>query len=173
MTAQNFPIRLAYLSLLLIKDIASKQEINAFKHELPLLRAAHGEHNVMSHDVDTGEPLYQATGKDAVIENAAAEQERLIKRFGAKLYKSVYADIDGLRSVLLKEGEACDEYDDESPYGDDEETTLPNTAKELKAAIVALGGVVANGAKLADLQAQYIAMTAPVGGADDLAPQGD
>ena len=153
---KQFPIMVALVSLVLRKDLTQSTEITVPKHEFPLLRKAHGENNVMTHDGD-GVATYKDVGRLFAITSPLAELDRLRLKYGQELVEKVYSDVDDLATALMKNAIEPEPTDSD---GIDPDADAPNTVDELKIAIQQMGGEVASGARKPELLAQYAALKA-------------
>ena len=157
---KQFPIMVALVSLVLRKDLTQSTEITVPKHEFPLLRKAHGENNVMTHDGD-GVATYKDVGRLFAITSPLAELDRLRSKYGQELVEKVYSDVDDLATALMKNAVEPEPTDSEGIEPDED---VPNTVDELKIAIQQMGGEVASGARKPELLAQYAALKAAAEG---------
>ena len=162
---KQFPIMVALVSFVLRKDLTQSTEITVPKHEFPLLRKAHGENNVLTHNGD-GVATYKNAGRLFAIASPLAELDRLRSKYGQELVEKVYSDVDDLSTALMKNAvepelsvPSIDEPVEPRAYEVVDEGE-PNTVDELKIAIQQMGGEVASGARKPELLAQYAALKA-------------
>ena len=153
---KQFPIMVALVSFVLRKDLTQSTEITVPKHEFPLLRKAHGENNVMTHD-GNGVATYKDAGRSFAIASPLAELDRLRLKYGQELVEKVYSDVDDLATALMKNAVEPEPTDSEGIEPDED---VPNTVDELKIAIQQMGGEVASGARKPELLAQYATLKA-------------
>ena len=153
---KQFPIMVALVSFVLRKDLTQSTEITVPKHEFPLLRKAHGENNVLTHDGD-GVATYKDAGRLFAIASPLVELDRLRSKYGQELVEKVYSDVDDLSTALMKNAIEPEPAAIESVELDED---APNTVDELKIAIQPMGGEVASGARKPELLAQYAALKA-------------
>ena len=157
---KQFPIMVALVSFVLRKDLTQSTEITVPKHEFPLLRKAHGENNVMTHDGD-GVATYKDVGRLFVIASPLAELDRLRSKYGQELVEKVYSDVDDLSAALMKNAVEPEPTDSD---GIEPNEDVPSTVEELKIAIQQMGGEVSSGARKPELLAQYAALKAAAEG---------
>ena len=157
---KQFPIMVALVSFVLRKDLTQSTEITVPKHEFPLLRKAHGENNVLTHDGD-GVATYKDAGRLFAIASPLAELDRLRSKYGQELVEKVYSDVDDLSTALMKNAIEPEPAAIESVELDED---APNTVDELKIAIQQMGGEVSSGARKPELLAQYAALKAAAEG---------
>ena len=155
---KQFPIMVALVSFVLRKDLTQSTEITVPKHEFPLLRKAHGENNVLTHDGD-GVATYKDVGRLFVIASPLAELDRLRSKYGQELVEKVYSDVDDLATALMKNAVEPEPADSDG-IDADADADAPNTVDELKIAIQQMGGEVASSARKPELLAQYAALKA-------------
>ena len=157
---KQFPIMVALVSFVLRKDLTQSTEITVPKHEFPLLRKAHGENNVMTHDGD-GVATYKDVGRLFAIASPLAELDRLRSKYGQELVEKVYSDVDDLSAALMKNAVEPEPTDSD---GIEPNEDVPSTVEELKIAIQQMGGEVSSGARKPELLAQYAALKAAAEG---------
>ena len=153
-------LMVALVSFVLRKDLTQSTEITVPKHEFPLLRKAHGENNVLTHNGD-GVATYKNAGRLFSIASPLAELDRLRSKYGQELVEKVYSDVDDLATALMKNAVEPEPTD---PDGIDPDADAPNTVDELKIAIQQMGGEVTSGARKPELLAQYAALKAAAEG---------